>query len=185
MSQENVETLRRAFEAFNRGDLEGAVADLAPDVEYVASGATPGFGGVYQGPEAYRQFLEELVGAFDNLRIKIHEFIDAGDQVCRGNNARPWETERRGDQSDLLAGLDVSEIERCRLQRARVPLATVLSARNRSRELAGTRPARALPDSLPTGPDQLPKTAWLSHLRPIQTSDVPRWLSLPGMKLPP
>ena len=29
MSQENVEIVRRAFEAFNRGDSEGMVADIA------------------------------------------------------------------------------------------------------------------------------------------------------------
>jgi ketosteroid isomerase-like protein len=33
MSKENVEIVRRAFEAYNRGDIEGAVADFAPDCE--------------------------------------------------------------------------------------------------------------------------------------------------------
>ncbi len=32
MSQENVEAVRRAFEAFNRGDRDAAVADFAPDM---------------------------------------------------------------------------------------------------------------------------------------------------------
>ena len=31
MSQENVEMIRRAFEAYERGDLDRAVADMAPD----------------------------------------------------------------------------------------------------------------------------------------------------------
>jgi ketosteroid isomerase-like protein len=31
MSGENVELVRRAYEAFNRSDIDGVVADLAPD----------------------------------------------------------------------------------------------------------------------------------------------------------
>ena len=42
MTQENVEIVRRAYEAFNRGDIDGALADLASDFEYTPSGAIPG-----------------------------------------------------------------------------------------------------------------------------------------------
>ena len=31
MSQENVEIVRRGYEAYNPGDLDGAVSDFAPD----------------------------------------------------------------------------------------------------------------------------------------------------------
>jgi hypothetical protein len=30
MSRENVEMLRRAYEAYNRGDVDAAVADISP-----------------------------------------------------------------------------------------------------------------------------------------------------------
>ena len=46
MSQENVEIARRAYEAFNRGDLQAMVADLAPNFEYATTGAIPGMTGV-------------------------------------------------------------------------------------------------------------------------------------------
>jgi ketosteroid isomerase-like protein len=49
MSQENVEIVRRGYEAFNKGDLEGMVASFAPDFEYVASGAIPDADGIYRG----------------------------------------------------------------------------------------------------------------------------------------
>jgi ketosteroid isomerase-like protein len=62
MSRETVEVVRRAYEAFNRGDLERAFADAAPEFEYVATGAIPGAGGMYRGPEAFRQFLDRWVG---------------------------------------------------------------------------------------------------------------------------
>jgi ketosteroid isomerase-like protein len=41
MSQANVEMCRRAYEAFNRGDSEGMVADLAEEFEFVPTGALP------------------------------------------------------------------------------------------------------------------------------------------------
>lgn len=48
MSQENVEAARRGYEAFNRADLEGMVADFAPTFEYFTTGAIPGITGVYR-----------------------------------------------------------------------------------------------------------------------------------------
>ena len=81
MSQENVEPGRRAYEAFNRGDSEGIVADIAPEFEYVATGAIPGVGGAYGGAEGLRQFLESFWGEFDEPRVEVRELIEAGDQV--------------------------------------------------------------------------------------------------------
>jgi ketosteroid isomerase-like protein len=49
MSEENVEVVRRGYEALNRGDFDGMVADFAPTFEYVATGAIPGFASVYRG----------------------------------------------------------------------------------------------------------------------------------------
>jgi ketosteroid isomerase-like protein len=81
MSQENVEVVRRAYKAFNRGDLEAMFADAAPEFEYVATGAIPGAGGVYRGPEMFRQFLGQWWGEFDEPRVEVHELIEARDQV--------------------------------------------------------------------------------------------------------
>ena len=41
MSQENVEIVRRGFDAYQRGDLDAAVTDLAQDCEFVPTGALP------------------------------------------------------------------------------------------------------------------------------------------------
>jgi uncharacterized protein len=81
MSKENVEVVRRAYEAFNRGDRDAAVADVAADCEYVASGAVPGATGTYRGPEGYKHFTEWLLGEFNDVRVEINETIDAGDRV--------------------------------------------------------------------------------------------------------
>jgi ketosteroid isomerase-like protein len=81
MSQENVEMVQRAFDAFNRGDRDAAVADVAPDFEYVASGAIPGATGKYRGPEGFKRFTGWLLDQFDEARVELTEVIDAGDQV--------------------------------------------------------------------------------------------------------
>ena len=96
MSEENVETLRRAFEAFSRGDLDAAVADADPEVEYIASGAIPGQGDVSRGPDAYKRFISWLFDMFDDTWLEPNEFIDAGDQVVGGFTLRG-----RGKQSGV------------------------------------------------------------------------------------
>ncbi|MGH2967260.1 MAG: nuclear transport factor 2 family protein [Solirubrobacterales bacterium] len=57
MSQENVEMLRRGFEAYSRGDIDGAVSDFAPDCRYTAAGIIPDRTGVFHGPEGYKEFV--------------------------------------------------------------------------------------------------------------------------------
>ena len=65
MSEENVEIMRRAYAAFNRGDIDGMVADVAPDFEYVpAAGVIPGVMGVYRGPEGLKRWREAFWGEF-------------------------------------------------------------------------------------------------------------------------
>ena len=95
MSQENVESLRRAFEAYNRGDVDAAVADIHPHCEYVPSGALPGVRDVVRGPEGYKRTIAWLRDAFDRAHIDV-ELTDAGDQVLA------WLTARgRGKQSGV------------------------------------------------------------------------------------
>jgi ketosteroid isomerase-like protein len=95
MSQENVETLRRAYEAYNQGDLDAAVADISPDSEYVPIGAVPGFRDALSGPEGYKRILAWLRDAFDDAHVDA-ELTDAGDQVLASLTVRG-----RGKQSGL------------------------------------------------------------------------------------
>src|SRR5687767_4575988 len=84
MSQENVELLRRMVETFNRGDLEGAIAiaNPPPEFEFVPSGALiPDLASVQRGPEGFRRVVETFFAEFEDLRIELHELIDAGGQV--------------------------------------------------------------------------------------------------------
>ena len=84
MSEENVEVIRRGYEAFERGDLDAVVADFAPDVEYVAAGIIPGRTGIYRGPEGYKDFIAWLDEEFTDSHVQIDALIDAGDSVVAG-----------------------------------------------------------------------------------------------------
>ena len=105
MSQENVELVRRGYEAFNRGDIDGVVGLIAPDFEYVASGLVPGVGGVYRGAEGLRRFAETFWAEFDDPRIEVHELIDAGDQVVASTTMRG-----HGKQSGAETSWDVCQV---------------------------------------------------------------------------
>jgi ketosteroid isomerase-like protein len=102
MSQENVEIVRQAYEAFNRGDMDGAFANISPEFEYVATGAIPGMEGFVRAPEGFRGFLESWWGEFDEPRVEIHELIETGDQVVASLTFRG-----RGKQSGVETTWDI------------------------------------------------------------------------------
>ena len=82
MPKENVEIVRAAFDALNRGDVEAAMKDLAPDAEYDVSRALGPFHGVYRGRDEIRRVWEEFAEPWESVHWGIDEFIGAGDQVA-------------------------------------------------------------------------------------------------------
>jgi ketosteroid isomerase-like protein len=98
MSQENLKLVRRGYEAYNRGDLDGAVSDFACDCRYTAAGTIPDRTGVFRGREGYKEFIGWLRSEFDDARAEIDELIDAGDTVVIGSTLRG-----RGKQSGAEA----------------------------------------------------------------------------------
>ena len=115
MSQENVEILRGATEAFNRGDPEAWVAVLAPEFEYTASGAVVGIGGTYRGAEGFRRFLASFWDEFDEPNAEIRDLIEAGDQVLAAVSFRG-----RGKQSGIAAAGTFGSFGRCEKERPSV-----------------------------------------------------------------
>ncbi len=81
MPQENVETLKRTYVAWNEGDMDGMVAVLDPDFEYISTGLFPDTAPIYRGPEGWKSFYRELRGPWETLRIEPDEFREVGDQV--------------------------------------------------------------------------------------------------------
>ena len=76
MSQENVEVLRRANEAFNRGDVEGVLACCHDDVEIEDLNNAPDLPPIVRGKDAARQVFAAWVTAFEDFVGEIEEYID-------------------------------------------------------------------------------------------------------------
>jgi ketosteroid isomerase-like protein len=76
MSQTNVELVRRAYEAYDRGDLAGMLHDVHPDV--VTYREDPD-AATYHGPEGILQVLADWTEGFDDFSMTTGEFIDAND----------------------------------------------------------------------------------------------------------
>src|SRR5512133_758206 len=78
MSGENVEIVRRGYAAFERGDLESMLADVAPGL--VAYRAEPE-GATFHGPDGLLEAIADWTEGFDEFRASADGFIDAGDRV--------------------------------------------------------------------------------------------------------
>ena len=85
MSQENVEVVRRVYEAAAGRDAETVLALYDPEVELDASAlgvaGIGDVGGVYRGHEGLKSFFREWHEAWGNIKYDYEELIDAGDQV--------------------------------------------------------------------------------------------------------
>jgi len=81
MSGENVDLVRQAYEAWNRGDLDAAFGFLDPDVEVSVPPDFPETGTFHGRAEIRRWVENELVAALEEVRAEPERFFDAGDQV--------------------------------------------------------------------------------------------------------
>jgi uncharacterized protein len=84
MSQENVDLVRRVYEADDRGDLTAVFAAYDPEIEWHVPGlASPelGFDPVYVGHDGVRTFWRLWLSAWETTTFDYHEFIDAGEHV--------------------------------------------------------------------------------------------------------
>ena len=79
MSQENVELVRRMYEAFYSGDAARALSCFAEDVVVDASRRLDGKVG--QGRRYLSRMVSEWVGAFDDYEEEIEELRDLGSRV--------------------------------------------------------------------------------------------------------
>jgi ketosteroid isomerase-like protein len=80
MSQENVEVVRRALEAWGRGDPKAAADLLDPEIEWSMPPNIPE-AGTFRGRDEVVRRLEEFMEAWDDLAVTVEELVDAGDCV--------------------------------------------------------------------------------------------------------
>ena len=84
MSQENVETVQRAIEAWNADDLDAFLVELDTDVEWHPA-IQPGLEGkatTYRGHDGARTIWRSDRGeAWERLTNRPHEFRDFGESI--------------------------------------------------------------------------------------------------------
>ena len=83
MSKENVETVRRTYEAYEKKDVAAAFSALAPNVEwhqaenFIYADRSP-----YVGPQAMLGGLfARFAAEWENFTTVTNELLDAGDKV--------------------------------------------------------------------------------------------------------
>jgi ketosteroid isomerase-like protein len=83
MSQENVESVKRWTDAYNRRDVEAMLAELDPEVEWHSAILAPleGEATLYCGHEGFRQLLRDVYEALDEVHAEVAEIRDLGDRT--------------------------------------------------------------------------------------------------------
>lgn len=76
----DIESLRRAFESFGRGDIGEMMDFSSPDVVVHDAPELPG-GGVHHGREAVRRGLEDIRATFDDLEIVPETFTRVDERI--------------------------------------------------------------------------------------------------------
>jgi uncharacterized protein len=107
MTHPNVQLHRDAYEAFGRGDVEGALADLAEDVVWHIGGRSPIAGDRHGRPEIL-EFLGQLMQASQGtFRLEVKD-------ICGGDEYVYALVESGG----TIAGRDQTDIA-CHVHRMR------------------------------------------------------------------
>ena len=83
MSQGNVDVVLRLHAAFNRGDLEGILAEWHPEGVYHAAitQVVEGEEGAFHGHAGFRRWWHDLEDLYSGLNSELLEVRDLGDQV--------------------------------------------------------------------------------------------------------
>ena len=77
MSRENVEIVRRTYDAFNKRDLDGFLSLMSDDVE--SGSRLVAVEGGFQGHDGVRRWWSSLLDNFPDLEIEVVDIRDLGD----------------------------------------------------------------------------------------------------------
>jgi uncharacterized protein len=80
-AQENVQIVKDAYAAFGRGDIQGLLAFLAEDIEWISPGGALPLAGTYRGRAALAGFFQKLSEVLEFSSFEPREFVADGDRV--------------------------------------------------------------------------------------------------------
>jgi ketosteroid isomerase-like protein len=118
MSQENVEIGTRAVAAFNSRDVDAVLRFYSPDAELRDLANAPDQATTLKGIDAIREAWTLWTAAFDELRVDVEEWTDAGDAVIA---AAHWQG--RGKASGM--SIDVRQFDVFEFREGQIVRATL------------------------------------------------------------
>ncbi len=79
---ENADVMKKAYDDFNSGNMDGVLEAWADDIRWEGSNSTdvPG-GGTYDGKDDAAQALSRIPESFDDFQAPADEFIESNDTV--------------------------------------------------------------------------------------------------------
>lgn len=81
MSDENVAFVRSLYEAFDRRDIPSILAGLDENVSWNTPTVLP-HGGIAHGHKEVAGFFKRLDDKWDDIHVKLYDFVSSGDRVC-------------------------------------------------------------------------------------------------------
>ena len=81
MSRENVEVVRRGFEAMSRGDLSQVLAIIHPDFEVSVPAELSPEPDTYRGHEGIRRYFRSFEAEMEEIRFLPERFWEVDDMV--------------------------------------------------------------------------------------------------------
>jgi len=82
VSQQDVSTMRSAYEAFNRGDIPAVLTAFDPQIEWNEPGGGRAPQGLFRGAQSVANDVFSAVPQnFEEFRVGIDQAIDAGEYV--------------------------------------------------------------------------------------------------------
>jgi ketosteroid isomerase-like protein len=80
MSQENVEIVRRMYDAYAEGDFATTLSYFDPEVAFSQPALEPGAGTFY-GHEGMGHAMDKWTGAWTDYRVQVEDLTDLGEHV--------------------------------------------------------------------------------------------------------
>lgn len=82
MSQENVDLVTGGYDDFNAGNIEGVLARMHPEIEWIEPGGGNAPAGTFKGPESVaNEVFAAVPENFDEFSCTVEEVDDQGDNV--------------------------------------------------------------------------------------------------------
>jgi len=80
-AQKNIQIVKDAYAAFGRGDMQGLLALLADDIEWITPGEGLPVAGTHRGQAQVAEYFQKISEMLEISFLETREFVSQGDRV--------------------------------------------------------------------------------------------------------